>query len=499
MRTVYIASIRASLLMNLRNNVLKAYARTGLEYQNEVSSGGLQAMLTGELSQSVRWVVFPLEIINLVILNIVYLLLLIVLSWKMAICISVILCVAGYGVRHWTKLMKELGRRGVDVNVRVGKYLGERVRNWKFARLSGTEDEELEEFASLNRSVTKISVTSQVIAARTEAVVEPIVIFSCILFISLSITVFGVSLEGVGLFALISLRLTPVGKIVIEKIQAFNKVRGAVDSLEGRLSKMEVSEELDDGQEDLPSSIHLVKFRNVHYSHPKSQKEAIKSISCELRSNSLVGVVGASGSGKSTFTEMIPRFRNATHGEIFFDDKRIETYTLSSLRRQISYLPQDLQYFSCSIEEHISYGVPEYHKAAMERALILSGAKGFVDELPEGLNTQLGEDGVGLSGGQRQRIDLARALLRNCAILILDEPTNGLDTLNINEFAQTINTIRTETKLLIILITHELALVKKADKILVFSEGTIKEQGTYDELMTMGNWYSEAITQNKLD
>jgi ABC-type multidrug transport system fused ATPase/permease subunit len=462
-----------------------------------VLSGSLQAMLTSELSHAVRWVLYPLEIANLVILNAVYLFFLVVLSWEMATCIVLVLCMAGYGVRHWTKLMKELGRRGVDVNVQVGKFLGERVRNWKFSRMSGTENEELEEFASMNRVVTKISVKANVIAARTEAVIEPMVIFSCILFITLSLTVFDLSLELVGLFVLISLRLTPVGKIVIEKIQGFNKVRGAVGALERRLSEMNMSEELDEGQEDSLPRIHLIEFRDVHYSYPSSQFEAISSISCKLWSNSLVGVVGSSGAGKSTFLEMIPRLRNATHGEIYIDDKCINAYSLLRLRQQISFLPQQLNYYSCSVKEHISYGDPNYHEAAMERALVLSGAKKFVDELPDGLDTLLGEDGIGLSGGQRQRIDLARALIRDCSVLILDEPTNGLDTLKINEFAQTINTLRTETKMLIILITHDLSLVKDADNILIFSEGRIKEHGTYDELMATTNWYSHSIAQDK--
>ena len=175
------------------------------------------------------------------------------------------------------------------------------------------------------------------------------------------------------MFVLISLRLTPVGKIVIEKIQGFNKVRGAVGALERRLSEMNMSEELDEGQEDVLPQIHLIEFRDVYYSYPSSQSEAIKSISCKLWSNSLVGVVGSSGAGKSTFLEMIPRLRNATHGEIYIDDKRINTYSLLRLRQQISYLPQQLNYFSCSVKEHISYGDPNYHEAAMERALVLSG------------------------------------------------------------------------------------------------------------------------------
>ena len=497
-RNVYFASVKASLLMKMRNHLLRKYADADVEYHDRLASGGLHTMLTAEVGSAVSWLIGPVEIISLAILNLIYLGLLFFLSWSMTIAVIILLLLAVISVRRWVIQSKMIGRRTVANNIQIGEFLGQRLRSWRFPRLANTELAELQEFSNLTRVTAKVAVAAQVLAAKTEAVIEPVVIFSSIFFLYLGISFFDLRIESIGVFAIVALRLTPVGKILVEKIQGLNRIRGSIELLDTRIAEMSQAEEDKNPTGAFVSNIHQIEMIGVRYVYPNVKKPALKEVSCVLNAKSLVAIVGPSGGGKSTLIDLIPRLRIVTDGSLLVNGLPIANLQLGALRAAVSYLPQYPQIFSGSVANHVSYGKQNADLSEIKHALSLAGALEFVSELPKGVETEVGEFGVRLSGGQRQRLDLARALLNEGSVLILDEPTSSLDAESVEVFSNILHTIRQSTNLLVIMITHELRLARSADQILVLRDGILEAVGDHDALMTTENWYAQSLKRPSL-
>jgi len=497
-RNVYFASVKASLLMKMRNHLLRKYADADVEYHDRLASGGLHTMLTAEVGSAVSWLIGPVEIISLAILNLIYLGLLFFLSWSMTIAVIILLLLAVISVRRWVIQSKTIGRRTVANNIQIGEFLGQRLRSWRFPRLANTELAELQEFSNLTRVTAKVAVAAQVLAAKTEAVIEPVVIFSSIFFLYIGISFFDLRIESIGVFAIVALRLTPVGKILVEKIQGLNRIRGSIELLDTRIAELSQAEEDKNPTGAFVSNIHQIEMIGVRYVYPNVKKPALKEVSCVLNAKSLVAIVGPSGGGKSTLIDLIPRLRIVTDGSLLVNGLPIANLQLGALRAAVSYLPQYPQIFSGSVANHVSYGKQNADLSEIKHALSLAGALEFVSELPKGVETEVGEFGVRLSGGQRQRLDLARALLNEGSVLILDEPTSSLDAESVEVFSNILHTIRQSTNLLVIMITHELRLARSADQILVLRDGILEAVGDHDALMTTENWYAQSLKRPSL-
>jgi len=202
-----------------------------------------------------------------------------------------------------------------------------------------------------------------------------------------------------------------------------------------------------------------------------------------------VGVVGPTGSGKSTIVSLIPRFYEPASGKITIDGVELGEYSLAALRGQIGFVLQDTALFHGTVRENIAYGRPGATDEAIIAAAKLANADEFIDKMPHGYDSMIGEHGGTLSGGQRQRIGIARAVIRNAPILILDEPTAALDTESEKLVIEGLERLmRGRT---VITIAHRLATIRNANKIVVLKDGVVAEEGGYDELLRRGGIFAE--------
>ena len=233
-----------------------------------------------------------------------------------------------------------------------------------------------------------------------------------------------------------------------------------------------------------------IEMRNVHFSYD-GEREVISDVSLKIRKGETIALVGASGGGKSTLSELVPRFYDVTAGEILFDGVPVGDYKQESLRKKMSIVSQETVLFNDSIEGNILMGRPSATHEEVVEASKVANAHGFIMESPEGYDTNIGDRGTKLSGGQRQRLSIARAVLKNPEILILDEATSALDTESEKLVQEALtNLLEGRTS---IVIAHRLSTIYNADRIYVIDQGRIAEEGTHQELLDKGGIYAHLI------
>jgi len=251
---------------------------------------------------------------------------------------------------------------------------------------------------------------------------------------------------------------------------------------------IENEQDKDVGKQSLPQISRSLEFRDVSFQYEGSEEPALRNISLTIRVGEVVALVGSSGSGKSTLVSLVPRFYRPTQGHILIDDQDIRQVERASLRRQIGIVSQETVLFDDTVRNNIAYGRPEANEEEVMRAAKAAFAWEFIERLPLGFETLVGENGVKLSGGQRQRLAIARAILRDPPILILDEATSSLDSESEKLVQGALSNLMKNRTTLVI--AHRLSTVQHADRIVVLNKGQIVEMGAHHEILQKGGYYA---------
>lgn len=268
----------------------------------------------------------------------------------------------------------------------------------------------------------------------------------------------------------------------------------AVDSLAELMNATDVEVNL--GKPIMPKIEGKIEFKDVCYKYPNTEQLVVKDFNLNVAPGECIAIVGHSGSGKSTLINMVIGLLLPVSGHVLVDGKSMEEINRSEYRHYISVVPQNSILFSGSIKDNITYGLNHYSEEDLQRVIEMANIKEFVDDLPNGLETKIGEHGDKLSGGQRQRICIARALIRNPQILILDEATSALDNVSEYQVQQAISSaIQGRTTFVV---AHRLSTIRNADRIIVMENGECVEMGTYDQLMDKKGKFFELKSLNDL-
>jgi subfamily B ATP-binding cassette protein MsbA len=276
-------------------------------------------------------------------------------------------------------------------------------------------------------------------------------------------------------------------------IRQLSEVSGTVQKglagAESIFSQLDETPESDCGTVERDRVSGRLEVRDLTFFYPGSEQPVLDKVSFSIEPGQMFALVGRSGSGKSTLANLIPRFYHHEQGQILIDGVDVEDYTLRNLRRHIALVTQQVVLFNDTIASNIAYGdLAEAPRTAIEKAAEAAYATEFVDRLPAGFDTLVGENGVLLSGGQRQRLAIARALLKDAPILIFDEATSALDTESERHIQNALDRVMAGRTTLVI--AHRLSTIEKADVILVMDQGRIVERGSHSELLAINGYYA---------
>ena len=271
----------------------------------------------------------------------------------------------------------------------------------------------------------------------------------------------------------------------------FNELQNGLASADRVFSILDIKSDIN----DIENAVNLnqfenhIAFKDVSFHYDESSQEVLKNVDFSIKSGQILALVGPSGAGKSTLVDLIPRFYDVTSGAINIDGKNIKDVKLDSLRSLMGIVTQETFLFDDSVKANIAYGLDSVSDDVIKKAAIAANADEFIEELPEGYDTIIGERGVKLSGGQRQRIAIARAIVKNPPILILDEATSSLDTESEKIVQDAIETLMHNRT--VVVIAHRLSTVHNADKIIVLDKGLIVDTGTHQELINKDGIYKQ--------
>jgi subfamily B ATP-binding cassette protein MsbA len=395
---------------------------------------------------------------------------------------------AFYPLVRFGRRMKKASRRSQEQMGKLNKLLQERISGAGLIKASGTETAELDEFKRENEKLVKYFLRIQ----RVKALSNPVMEFIGAASVAFIIWIGGLTVingkmtvgEFFSFLAALMMLYEPVKHIT----SVNNVIQQGLAAAERVFEILDISPEIDDAPDaiDIPYSSGHITFKGVSFRY--GAEMVLKDVDLDIPSGTKLAIVGTSGGGKTTLVNLIPRFYDVTEGKITIDGYDVRRVTQKSLREQISIVSQEVVLFNDSIGSNICYGMTDVPEADLEEALNAAYALDFVKALPEGYNTIIGERGARLSGGQRQRISIARALLKDSPILILDEATSSLDTESEHLVQKALeNLVKGRTTLTI---AHRISTVKDADHIIVISRGRIVESGQHEELIGMGGEYS---------
>ncbi len=480
-----LAYVGERVVADIRIAVYSHLQRLSLQYFTDHRTGEIVSRLTNDVSLLQEAVTNNLVSLLRQLLTLVGgVIFLFALDWRLTLVIL-------GGIPIVTLTMVALGRRIREASKLVQDYLAE-AANVIEETTSGTRI--VKSFAreayEIMRFSEKVEATFQVAIrrARIAAFLGPIIGFMA--FASITITLW------FGSFEVIQGRLTAGGMVayliytmmvatpIASLAGLYSQFQNALGAVERLFSLLDVVPDIGDHPDAiaLPPVIGTVTFDHVSF-HYSTQAPVLKNISFSVKPGQVIALVGPSGAGKTTLINLIPRFYEATAGRITIDGHDIRDVTLQSLRSQIGLVPQDPLLFSETVLANIRYGKLEAGQAEIEAAARAANAHDFiVNELPDGYQTLVGERGVKLSGGQRQRVEIARAILKDPRILILDEATSSLDSESerlVQEALERLMRGRTT-----FVIAHRLSTITKADWIIVLSGGEVVERGTHADLLT---------------
>lgn len=495
-----ISSYGSSVLMNkvsqhiigdIQKDLFRHFVSLDLSFFHANPSGQLMSVVVNDVNILRAAVSDSLMGVGKSLLTLIFLI--VVMFYQnvtLALAALIIFPFAALFVAYLGKRIRKISK-GLQKNVAsLSDHLSKIFQGIRVVKAYGMEQHEQERAGRSITEVRRLNIKAVQIASLSTPVNE----------IMVGLVLFGIIIYGGYQAAEGAMTAGQLGAFLTAFIMAYepmkklarlnNSIQLGLGAAERVFENMDTPSRIQESENAKPlnSKSPSITFDNVDFQYQETDANALNKISFSAPNGKVTALVGPSGGGKTTIINLIPRFYDITGGSITIDGQNLADLTIESLRAHIALVSQDITIFDDTIENNIAYGKPTATKEEIEAAATAAAAHDFIEDMPEGYQTEVGEDGVKLSGGQRQRISIARAILKDAPILLLDEATSALDNESEKAVQKALKVL--EKGRTTIVIAHRLSTIQNADQILVLKHGEIVEHGTHDALIKNSNLYA---------
>lgn len=487
-----LAWVSGKVVMTMRQKVFKHLMFMPVTFFDQNSSGRLLSRITYDSEQVASSSANALQSVIREGIYIVFLVTtMFYYSWRLSLVLFIIGPVIAVLIRVVSKRFRKLSRNMQESMGSMTESAEQMLRGHKVVLSFGGQKVEEERFNHTSNDMRRKGMKMMAASAIADPIIQVIasLALAVVLFVAGSPEIIGDDLTAGEFAAVIGALmgiLRPLKTLTNVNAQ-FQRGMAASQTL---FTLFDLPTEKNEGTYQIERAKGDIRFENVTFTYFGKEQPALKNISFNLPAGKTLALVGRSGSGKSTIANLITRFYEIDSGNIYLDDHKIQEYTLNNLREQCAIVSQQVHLFNDTIANNIAYAAKDkYSREQIEAAAKAAYAIEFIEKMPQGLDTVIGENGVSLSGGQRQRLAIARALLRNSPVLVLDEATSALDTESERAIQAALDELQKDRTVLVI--AHRLSTIENADEILVVDQGDIIERGSHKVLLEKGGAYKQ--------
>ena len=490
--TYCLAWVSGKVIMVMRRRLFKHMMFMPVTFFDNNSSGKLLSRITydseqvassasGALVTIVREGAYLLSLLGVMIYT----------SWQLSVVLFIIGPIIAVLIRMVSKHFRLLSKNMQTSMGEVTASAEQMLKGHKVVLSFGGQKVEEDRFNHVSNDMRRKGMKMMMASAISDPVVQVIASFALavVLYLATLPSVMSQNLTA-GAFTVVFSSMLAMMRPLKSLTNVNAQFQRGMAACQTLFAIMDLPTEKDNGKLEIEKVAGNVRFDHVSFRYEGKEHNVLQDVSFEVKAGSTVALVGRSGSGKSTIANLLTRFYDIEQGEISLDGHNIKDYTLENLRTHCAIVSQQVHLFNDTVANNIAYAATDkYSREQIIEAARAAHALEFIDGLPQGMDTEIGENGVMLSGGQRQRLAIARALLRNATVLILDEATSALDTESERAIQAAIEELRNNRT--IIVIAHRLSTIENADEILVVDHGNVIERGTHKQLLQNGNAYSQ--------
>ncbi|SUZ88411.1 uncharacterized protein METZ01_LOCUS41265 [marine metagenome] len=493
MKNITVSIVQFRLITDLRNKLYNHLHYLSLSYFNKNKSGELTAILVSDIDNmrgalSTSFQKLFVEPINII----AFLTLLFIISPKLTAIAILVVPISGAIIFGIAQSIRRRAARSQAKLAGITSIIAETLSSIRIVKAFVMKNYELRRFYAQTKKYYELMLRKDRLRLLSSPITETVgaSLAALLLFIGARDVLVTQSISSEDFIRFILLLFSVLGPIK-SLGNVFNELQNGLASADRVFSILDIKSDINDIENavELNQFENHIAFKDVSFHYDQSSQAVLKNVDFSIKSGQILALVGPSGAGKSTLVDLIPRFYDVTDGAINIDGKNIKDVKLDSLRSLMGIVTQETFLFDDSVKANIAYGLDSISDDIIKKAAIAANANEFIKELPEGYDTIIGERGVKLSGGQRQRIAIARAIVKNPPILILDEATSSLDTESEKIVQDAIEKLMHNRT--VIVIAHRLSTVHNADKIIVLDKGLIIDMGTHEELINKDGIYKQ--------